>query len=260
MAGSAGDPPQADDAVKRAHARSFGQAASTYALARPGYPAEAVRWLLADRDPDGLKVVDAGAGTGRLTEALRDLGCDVTAVEPLPEMLAELRRTLPGVAAYEGSGEALGLPDASADAVVYAQAWHWVDPALACPEAARVLAPGGHLGMIWNFRRTDDAFHEGLADLLGFEDAIRHTHPQSQQPDLAAPFGSAERATFAHAIPMTGAALEALVRSRSYVILLDEPSRARLLEEVGALHAAHAQDGLVEMRYETTVYRCRPEP
>src|SRR5690242_21715466 len=48
-----------------------------------------------------------------------------------------------------GRGEDIPLPDASVDAVVISAAWHWLDPALAVPEIARVLRPGGRLGVIW---------------------------------------------------------------------------------------------------------------
>src|SRR5690349_19518574 len=48
-----------------------------------------------------------------------------------------------------GRGEDIPLPDASVDAVVISAAWHWLDPALAVPEIARVLRPGGRLGLIW---------------------------------------------------------------------------------------------------------------
>ena len=50
-------------------ARSFGVAASVYHRARPGYPVEAVAWLVGDAQ----RVLDLGAGTGKLTEALIEL-------------------------------------------------------------------------------------------------------------------------------------------------------------------------------------------
>ncbi|SDK50825.1 Methyltransferase domain-containing protein [Glycomyces sambucus] len=130
------------------HASSFGAAANMYAEHRPDYAQAAVRWALAPAP--GPRVLDLGAGTGKLTATLIALGVDVVAVEPDPAMLTELRRSLPGVDARSGSAEAIPLPDASVDVVLAGNAMHWFDMALAGPEIARVLAPGGILAGLWN--------------------------------------------------------------------------------------------------------------
>ena len=98
----------------------------------------------------GPRVLDLGAGTGKLTATLVALGAEVSAVEPDPAMLTELRRALPAVRARAGSAEAIPLPDASVDAVLAGNALHWFDMAVAAPEIARVLAPGGVLAGLWN--------------------------------------------------------------------------------------------------------------
>lgn len=130
------------------HASSFGAAATAYAEHRPDYARAAVRWALGAAP--GLRVLDLGAGTGKLTATLVTVGADVTAVEPDPAMLAELRRALPEVRARAGSAEAIPLPDASVDAVLAGNAMHWFDMAVAGPEIARVLVPGGILAGLWN--------------------------------------------------------------------------------------------------------------
>jgi SAM-dependent methyltransferase len=136
-----------DEAELRARALSFGSVAAEYAALRPGYPADAVAFLVGD---GGRRVLDVGAGTGLLTEVVLGAGHDVTAVDPSPEMLAELVARLPAVTAAVGSAEALPVDDASVDAVVAGQAAHWFDPAPAAREIRRVLRPGGVLGLIWN--------------------------------------------------------------------------------------------------------------
>ena len=68
-----------------ARARSFASVAEAYAFGRPSYPIEAVRWLMPH---DATTVLDLGAGTGKLTERLLELGLDVIAVEPLEQMRA----------------------------------------------------------------------------------------------------------------------------------------------------------------------------
>ncbi len=133
----------------REQATSFGAAAAAYERGRPPYPAEAIDWLL---PPGAARVLDVGAGTGKLTRQLAQRGLDVLAVEPLAGMRDQLARAVPGVPVYPGTAEDIPLPDGSVDAVLAAQAWHWVDPVRAVPEVARVLVPGGQLGLAWNVR------------------------------------------------------------------------------------------------------------
>jgi SAM-dependent methyltransferase len=154
------------------HASSFGAAATAYAEHRPDYARAAVRWALepAPARPGparGLRVLDLGAGTGKLTATLLAMGADVTAVEPDPAMLAELRRALPAVRALPGSAEAIPLPDASVDAVLAGNAMHWFDMAVAGPEIARVLVPGGTLAGLWNVIDDGVDWVAGLARVSG---------------------------------------------------------------------------------------------
>jgi SAM-dependent methyltransferase len=143
---------------------SFGAVAAAYAEHRPDYPEAAVRWALAPAGAElpGLRVLDLGAGTGKLTAQLADLGADVTAVEPDPAMFAELRRRLPRIRALDGRAEAIPLPDGSVHAVLCGQAMHWFDMDRALPEIARVLLPGGVLAGLWN---NDDDRVEWVAGL-----------------------------------------------------------------------------------------------
>ena len=86
--------------------QSFGGAATDYAHGRPSYPLDAVTWVL----PVGARrVLDLGAGTGRLTERLLGIGMDVVAVEPL----ADMRAFIPSAAqVLDGTAEAIPLRDA----------------------------------------------------------------------------------------------------------------------------------------------------
>lgn len=119
----------------------------------PAYPQDAVAWLV---DKLGIKpgrqVVELAAGTGKLTALLADVGADIVAVEPVASMRDLLRVWLPGVPVLAGVAEALPLADGSVDAVVVARAFHWFDARRAMDEIARVVRPGGGLGLIWNAR------------------------------------------------------------------------------------------------------------
>ena len=146
QSGASSSEGQAEAEDRLLHGSSFGAAAAAYAEHRPGYAETAIRWALDpvwSRRP--LRVIDIGAGTGKLTATLVRLGADVTAVEPDRNMLAELRRELPSVRSVSGSAEEIPVPDGSADAVLAGQAMHWFDMDRAMPEIARVLTPGGVL-------------------------------------------------------------------------------------------------------------------
>ena len=105
---------QADRDERLTHGSSFGAAAAAYAEHRPGYAEAAVRWALAPvRAREPIRVLDLGAGTGKLTATLAGLPAEVTAVEPDPDMLAELRRNLSSVRSLPGSAEEIPLPDGS---------------------------------------------------------------------------------------------------------------------------------------------------
>lgn len=90
-------------------------------------------------------VLDAGAGTGRVTRSLLAAGWDVTAMDLSAGMLAELRRRSPEVdTVIARLGTPLPLPDAAFDAVVSLRVLKYVDrPDVAFAELGRVLRPGG---------------------------------------------------------------------------------------------------------------------
>ncbi|WP_229070369.1 class I SAM-dependent methyltransferase [Actinoplanes sp. DH11] len=215
--------------MTNSHAGSFGAAAAAYERGRPPYPQEALDWLLPGGKP---RVLDLGAGTGKLTRHLRDRGLDVVAVDPSDGMLAELGRALPGVPAHRGSAEDIPLPDQSVDVVLCAQAWHWVDTTRALPEIARVLAPGGRLGLIWNVRDERTAWVRRLGAIIGNAEMDR-------SPRIEAPFGPVATATFGWTHRIKAGELRDLVASRSRIILMPADERAAVLAQVRQLTATH---------------------
>src|ERR1019366_6678869 len=131
------------DELTARRAKSFGPVAATYDRVRPGYPPDGVSWLLAEA---------AAAGTGALTRDLVARGLDVVAVEPDPHMRAVLESRVPRADVRAGSAEELPVDDGDVDVVIGAQMWHWVNLERATAEVARVLQPGGTLGLLWNLR------------------------------------------------------------------------------------------------------------
>src|SRR5215217_1657299 len=132
-------------------ARSFGRAAGSYELGRPGWPAEAVEIAARRLGLAGdAAVLDLAAGTGKLTRLLAERFASVTAVEPLDGMRAVLDAQTLGVRAIAGTAEAIPLDGASVDAVFVAEAVHWFDPVHAIAEIARVLRPSGGAAVLYN--------------------------------------------------------------------------------------------------------------
>ena len=263
---SAAETPE-ETAERLLHGSSFGTAASAYAEHRPGYAEAAVRWAVfpPGDDPPGtprkggtarppfhppglrLRVVDLGAGTGKLTETLVRLGVEVTAVEPDPGMLGVLRRELPSVRSLAGSAEDIPLPDGSADAVLAGQSLHWFDLGRAIPEMARVLVPGGVLAALWN---VDDDRVPWVAELA---EISKHTSSatltrwrdrtgQARQGRMAAAgsglFGAGQTAEFEHGQRRTAESLLATIATHSRLLVMDEPDRTALLTQISDfLHA-----------------------
>jgi SAM-dependent methyltransferase len=210
---------------------SFGPAAELYDRTRPGYPPDAVGWMLGQTARD---VVDLGAGTGIFTRLVASLGHRVTAVEPDPEMRA-LLATSDTIGVVEGSAEAIPLPDRSAGAVVAAQAFHWFDNHDARAEIARVLADGGVFAPIWNVRDQSVPWVAELTRIIhggAAADASVHSRQGRQFGPL---FRRAERAEFRHSVSMTSDTLLDVVRTRSRYLVAGEDERREIERRVSEL-------------------------
>lgn len=134
-------------------AEGFQAGAAAYVAGRPEYPPEIEAWLSQDLGlSKGKTALDLAAGTGKFSPRLLATGATVIAVEPVRAMLNELIRQYPGIHARSGSAEHIPLDDASVDAVVCAQSFHWFATPEALKEIHRVLKPGGALGLVWNVR------------------------------------------------------------------------------------------------------------
>ncbi|EPE09219.1 2-heptaprenyl-1 4-naphthoquinone methyltransferase [Ophiostoma piceae UAMH 11346] len=162
--------------------------ASAYDAHRPSYRPEVVSAFLGQlgvlehTGAAPLKIVEIGAGTGKFTQVLSGkaaedkVSLDVIAVEPHDQMRAQLiAKNLPHITVVKGHGADLGIvQDATVDAVVIAQAFHWFANAEALAEIRRVLKPGAFVGVIWNIEdynkprewTADSPFDQALNDII----------------------------------------------------------------------------------------------
>ncbi|MPZ85128.1 MAG: methyltransferase domain-containing protein [Actinophytocola sp.] len=246
-----------DTDLVRRRARSFGASAAAYAEHRPDYPADGVRWGLGAAAREVGQVLDLAAGTGKLTVGLAALGLEVTAVEPDTVMLAELASRFPGVRALAGSAERIPLPDASVDAVLVGQAFHWFDRDVALAEIARVLRPGGALAALWN---KDDADVEWVAE-LGKVASNRVTKAWSTKFPVfdTAQYEASERAAFPHLHTRTADSLVATIGTQSHTLVLSPEERDALLERIRTYLRSHPEtaSGEFDLPLVTTVIRAR---
>ncbi len=224
---------------------SFGAVAEDYDRYRPPPPPQALDWLI---PPRADAVLDLAAGTGIVTRELTGRARRVVAVEPDERMRAVLTARCPRAEALAGRGEDIPLPDASVDAVVISAAWHWLDPALAVPEIARVLRPGGRLGVIW-VSRDDRVPWVAEFNALAREsrEADRPEGRPEGQPETGpggrrrrrqvefppgTPLSPAEELLVEFSVPMTRDQLAGLLGTYSGIITLEPEQRAEFSRRV----------------------------
>jgi SAM-dependent methyltransferase len=218
-------------------ARAFGGEAERYQRMRPPYPKQAVDFVLAGR-PSG-RVLDVGAGTGKLTRLLLEQAEQVVAVEPDRQMRRVLARAVPEAEVLNGTAERLPLPDASIDAVFAGQAFHWFDRPAADRELARVLRPGGVVGLIWNL---PDHRVDWIPELF---EAVREPEPpwstvyQDLDTGLFTP-AEAHWTSWRYQLPGL-AGLRELVHTWSWVITRPAAEQRAIDERLRVLASRHAE-------------------
>jgi SAM-dependent methyltransferase len=234
--------------------------ADDYDRTRPSPPDEALDWLV----PENCEIaVDIAAGTGLFTRALQRRAGQVIAVEPDDRMRAVLAARSPGVRAVSGRGEAIPIPDASADGVFISSAWHWLDPDRAIPEIARVLRDGGRLGVIWTTRdRRADWVAE--LDMAGRRRAVQPDDSAGSRPRRRhevtlpedAPLENISSASFEFSRAMTVEDAVGWLATYSGVITAPAGEReARLALAREALLRRADGDGMVEIPMRSRCWR-----
>lgn len=217
--------------------------ADKYQSGRPDYAAASLDWM-----QDALaigkesKVLDLGAGTGKFTKRICELSDHVIAVEPVAAMRATLHAKLPQVEAIDGNALTIPLADQSVDALVCAQSFHWFASDMAVKEMARVLRPGGKLGLIWNVRDETVDWVAAITKLITpFEgDAPRYYKGDWKKPLPSAYFSPLEKQSFAQS--HDGPAEDVIINrflSVSFIAAQTEEAQADIAEQLRDLAANH---------------------
>jgi len=237
-------------------ASSFAGVADEYERGRPGYPHEAIEWLLGVAS---LVVLDLGAGTGKLTSALLDAGHRVIAVEPLQEMREILTSKLPAARALAGTAENLPLANASVDAVTVGAAFHWFDHSAAQAEIARVLRPPGVLGLLGNAFEPSLPWVAHVREILGPPAIEQRGHWPSVE-ELGQRFAEVQDHEFSHQQRVDRASLRDLASSRSSLAIMPKAQRESVLASLDRIWEQEPElNGRSEvlLPWHTRVRRCR---
>jgi SAM-dependent methyltransferase len=256
---------------------SFGAVATEYERFRPGPPVGAIAWLL----PLARTVVDLGAGTGAMTRDLVEMVDHVIAIEPDDRMRAILAASLPGVVAVKGTGEAMPVTSSTVDAVLASSSWHWMDPDRALDEVARVLVPGGTLGVVWSGPDPDGPFisqaqvmlsemasdgpgagaaADGAGDLGNVVmDTDNRVEPVLRIPG-GSPFAQPECRSWVWDVALTADDLIGLLGTFSWIITMPDDRRAHVISEARRIlreGLGIAGDVTVDVRYRSEAWRTR---
>lgn len=236
-----------------------------YDSVRPAYPDEAVAALVeaarrargadASGQSGPLRAADIGAGTGKMSELLARSGLLVEAVEPSEAMRTQAS-SIEGVTWHDGVAEQTGLPNDLYDIVVFAQSWHWVDSERAGLEAARILRPGGALGIVWNQMDVSIPWVHRLTRIMRSGDVHRPDKP----PTPGGGFAPMTLTQVAWEDRMTPEQILTLGTTRSSYIRSSEAGRARMQENLRWYlyeHLGHAPGETVTIPYTTLVWLAR---
>lgn len=228
---------QMSSTVRPTHRTSWRgeEEARRYELGRPSYPESAVQVMVDElRLGPGSHLIDVGAGTGKLTRVLTRTGAEVTAVEPMPGMQAELRRRVQGATVVSGIAEELPIESGAVDAIAVGQAFHWFDVARAGSEFHRALRAGGRLAIVNNRRHEAAPWVKELWTVLaGYESLAPpplSTHSWRKVLESTDLFGSFDR--FVLRNEQRFASMEqfdARFTSISFAIMLSEQERRAMI-------------------------------
>ncbi|WP_127588458.1 class I SAM-dependent methyltransferase [Paenibacillus koleovorans] len=244
----------------------FSNRVDNYVKFRPSYPQEAISYLY---DTVGFRpesvIADVGAGTGIFSALLLERGSAVVAVEPNVAMREAAVERLGGerysgrYRAVEGAAETTGLPAASVDFIVCAQAFHWFERTATQAEFRRILKPGGRVALVWNSRLTEGSEflseYDRLLQQYGSDyNEVKHTNitVESLQGFFASGELQVERFPYSQKFDFEG--LQGRLLSSSYCPTPGEPNYEPLMAELTALFDRTQEDGVVSFDYRTEVF------
>ncbi|MHB8511935.1 MAG: class I SAM-dependent methyltransferase [Actinomycetota bacterium] len=252
-------------AIHEAAAVGFGSAAAEYERARPDYPAQAVERIVSLCSlTSESRVLDLACGTGKMTRILSATSrARIVGLDPIEPMLLQFRSVLTHVPCVGGTAERIPFADASFDACIVAQAFHWFKGDDALAEIHRVLEPSSVLVAIWNTRDESVPWVAAMNSIFDrYEgDVMRFWRggwkPAFEQTRLFTPL---QREDFVHQQTLTRQGMVDRVLSVSFIATLPAAERKvvadRMLEILDDDPATRGKQDVV-LSYRTQLYWCR---
>lgn len=206
-------------------------------------------------------IADIGSGTGISARPFLENGNEVYGVEPNNAMRTAAEEFLFGFSNFHsvnGTAENTGLPGAFVDFIIAAQAFHWFEPETTRKEFLRILKPAGFVALIWNERQLDTTpfLREYEQFLLKFaNDYTKVRHENITEESLNAFFQKDfRRAVFSNSQVLDFEGLLGRVLSSSYMPTEADERFPQMKNELHSLVAKHAENGNIELLYDTTIY------
>ena len=259
----------------------FSNRVENYIKYRPTYPAEILNVFQSEM---GLKkesvIADVGSGPGILTRLFLENGNLTYGVEPNDAMRSAAESILsnfPNFKSVNGSAEGTTLPDSSVDIVTAGQAFHWFKPAPTKAEFKRILKPGGWVALVWNMRQLDTTpflreYEDFIVENSTDYNEVRHERVHGPLPDSPARSadpsdkakmagqlinfyeGGFQHASFDNIQVFDFDGLKGRLFSSSYMPTEDTDQGAKIKKELQVLFEKHAEDGKIEVLYDTIVF------
>lgn len=235
---------------------TFDQDAERYLRARPRYPSSLIEEMarVTGAGP-GVRVLEIAPGTGQLTVDLAATGCAVTAVERGPSLAAVARRELaafPAVDVVTADFETWEPPPEPFDAVVCATAFHWIDPAVRVPAAARALRAGGLLAVVTTHHvagGTEDFFADVQECYERWDPATPPGLRQTPESEIVPDTAEFRDSPYFTDVTVHGHAQEITYTTDAYLDVLLTYSNHRLLPEAARRGLLDCVRGLIDARY-----------
>lgn len=248
---------------------------NTYHQARPGYPDELFEDLIRlTTIPKNGKILEIGCGTGQATIHFAHRGYAVHCVELGPNLAAEARKNLaeyPKINVSIGSFEEYPLQENEYDLAISATAFHWIDPEIGYPKAAKILKPGEALALFWN-KSVQTERSDGF--IQSVQSVYQQVVPEMARKFTALPYPDTISLSVRDQIAQTGLFGDVTIRkygweveysSQAYIDLLNTYSdhldlnleiRKRLFEGIKN-HIENQFGGRVLKEYLTVLYLAR---
>ena len=245
------------DSVKR-----FSNRVENYIKYRPDYPPQVLDLFREEMNLQKSSVIaDIGSGTGISAKLFLENGNTVFGIEPNEDMRGaaeDFLKDFSNFKSIDGTAENTTLEDTSVDFVIAAQAFHWFDKAKTREEFRRILKDEGFIALIWNERQLDTndflRDYENLLSKFG-TDYEKVRHDNIDEKDLREFFSAeVQRATFQNVQKLDFDGLKGRMLSASYVPTAENPRFNEMLENLQSLFAEHAENGRIEILYNTNIF------